>query len=1504
MFKLNPRAFLEAVASDEEPEEDDDCISLTSTVDNNDPNQEYAVENILAEGLIDGTMHYLIQWTGFPLHECTWEPESNLGSELKAIWEGDKAKHESGELDRFDVQKFYDARDEAVRAKSERHRRRNKKRQKLGKPLTEPFPDDEAASRNSSDWEAAEEDSVAAAEEGPSQKIRVSHQQQKSKQAPSSRPSLAPIAAAVPASSRPPNQANRQPSATGRQEVQTNTSSSAKERQTAAQPRTTDLTGYQGTAKRRPSKLATGALSESKPRPTTSFPSSTSTAGPSPKSSSGARKPLTAKKSMAQPTGNIFTGGKVRKPRASLIEAMSDPTKAPQHLNKHRFLRKAELASRGKEDLPPMDPSQLDLIEARTMQPIRKQSSGASFVLSPTQLSPQQAVPPTPEYRPAQSSVTLRPRPALRDSDAAHPAKKQKTVRFESQKSVRIVDEDDSLFVQEPEQMDLDSPVTRGHSRSLRSPPPAQPSPSLAQNQWTQYFQAFQSLDKKLMVNQSSVEVTFNGLPQEGSHQQAWLADFAARESLQFTHSCFAKTAALKIGGLIKESLASGTIVSKEAGPALDRLAEHLTTGMLGLYYTEADYNVLVYPTHSEEWNLPTPSQSFTTPSEAPLRFLIFSSPEDSNPAVLLPHVDALSQFGLGDANSISAHKDQKPLRELMMKRFFEIDYNKLLPGVTKTTTHNFFLAIPNSRGDIGHALFDWLRACNPTCQIFTSHQAGGWGAFRARVEPPDGVPGVVIIHETLAWSMRRFPKLSKYLLGRNDEYWCISEPVHGLPLYPSISVPESPALPGDVRFTRLFPYRTAILLTPSFLVSEPRRSLRFFEWFRRWEGNFMYRLVTACNIHEYLKELANERYQARQDLLSHPGELQIEIQENLSALSREDCRCRYVVAEFAADLHLAREAQAGFFAHDEDNSQLVYADSSIDPNDEQSLVNWFGWWATLRADQFRKFHIIGSSHTIKQHGSRRGERIVRIPKYSKVTLNDPDAVLEVLQERNDQLEEQETQAGGGETNMQLAADANKRISFSQGPWAFRSSVIRREDSECFAEYLGALTALDGFKWQWMIYKFPVSWLDLSMGEYFGDFTARFPRIHDWFAYTFPFGACYKEDRSRPSDGRPPPGPPRGYNTYLGFFYTIEKEWDPPPPAKPVERHPWIAVYRPVNPHMKPHRRCEVIIWDPAARSRYPNGQAPAEKDLIFMQRQLIQCVREQGDEKNNGTWLDQVWFGGWDWPPQCDSQYPVDVTLLFLREMLSDVKYYLPAPERVMESKGYRRVRLGSSSPSPTMAPAILATTTTNTAAAAASAQPDSPLFVKQDRMDIDDPPPHHHIAQRLPSPSSSASMSMSEGGEDDDDDKDARIIFHPPRGHHNNNKRPVGVPNPFRSRCFNRLYEEARLARARSAAGGTAPTHMGYRFVPTMDWYREQWDEGREFAHVNVDSWEGVFGLLRIGEDKGFASGSGSGSSSVRATAAALVAEGHGHGGTGGGSGSGSGMGDRYGRGSVGSG
>ncbi len=157
-----------------EEEDDDGNVSITSTVDDpHDDEFEFAVEHVLLErASSNGGLEYLVEWTGFPLHQCTWEPESNLGDELRKMWDDRKLAVQSGEMEQFDLRDFENAVDDAQLAKDERHRKRNAKRRRLGLPMTAPFYgnwsdgesdnsyDDGADDQSEMSDEAFEEDTV------------------------------------------------------------------------------------------------------------------------------------------------------------------------------------------------------------------------------------------------------------------------------------------------------------------------------------------------------------------------------------------------------------------------------------------------------------------------------------------------------------------------------------------------------------------------------------------------------------------------------------------------------------------------------------------------------------------------------------------------------------------------------------------------------------------------------------------------------------------------------------------------------------------------------------------------------------------------------------------------------------------------------------------------------------------------------------------------------------------------------------------------------------------------------------------------------------------------------------------------------------------------------------------------------------------------------------------------------------------------------------------------
>uniref|UniRef100_A0A8H7N3R6 Chromo domain-containing protein n=1 Tax=Bionectria ochroleuca TaxID=29856 RepID=A0A8H7N3R6_BIOOC len=124
---------------------DDDNLSLTSTItDEINSDEEWTAEGIIAEGRMNGVKHWLVEWTGYPLAEATWEPRTHVQGQLLRTWRKRKARQERGEEGRFDLNIWRNALSEQLRAKYARHEKRNEKRLHMGlAPTTWEQPVDE-----------------------------------------------------------------------------------------------------------------------------------------------------------------------------------------------------------------------------------------------------------------------------------------------------------------------------------------------------------------------------------------------------------------------------------------------------------------------------------------------------------------------------------------------------------------------------------------------------------------------------------------------------------------------------------------------------------------------------------------------------------------------------------------------------------------------------------------------------------------------------------------------------------------------------------------------------------------------------------------------------------------------------------------------------------------------------------------------------------------------------------------------------------------------------------------------------------------------------------------------------------------------------------------------------------------------------------------------------------------------------------------------------------------
>lgn len=350
-----------------EAEADTDCNdkeSYTSLSAEEGSDEEWIAEGIIAEGKIDGETRYLVEWTGFPIKDATWEPRSHVEGVLTKQWEEQKKLQKQGRAEKFDLARWTAGWVQELQAKYERHERRNQARARLGNaPSVWSLTLEENIKQTAEFYPNSEsrDDDSSSEEDVPWDKL--------------DRPSgLVPT--------------NRPKSPTSRLQSP-ETSQSTTTFGIQSQPRGDTGVADSPPSSTEPAKAATGAIIKSTITVLTRPPAHT--ADSDSKATTAARtqqpradgvrqllagsKPIKAKPTAvksgsstkrtgtAAPTqgvsSNIFIQGKKQRSRANLYTASSDLSRKAQLLN-HRHRRKLELQRRDREnDAPPRMPKNL-----------------------------------------------------------------------------------------------------------------------------------------------------------------------------------------------------------------------------------------------------------------------------------------------------------------------------------------------------------------------------------------------------------------------------------------------------------------------------------------------------------------------------------------------------------------------------------------------------------------------------------------------------------------------------------------------------------------------------------------------------------------------------------------------------------------------------------------------------------------------------------------------------------------------------------------------------------------------------------------------------------------------------------------------------------------------------------------------------------------------------------------------------------------------------------------
>ncbi|KAH6975850.1 hypothetical protein EDB80DRAFT_594396 [Ilyonectria destructans] len=1136
-------------------DEQNEADSVTSTIEEEpDSDQEWLVNDVLAEGEVDGTTKYLIDWQGYPLWEASWEPKENLGDVMLADWEESKKKEGHQRKSKQSITAWREAVVARLYGKMERHEKRNLKRAERGLEL--------------SVYEKSLEDYLADLERDPKGEEEIEDQK----------------VASTPNTKNPPpsrrgsleNPSQRQLTALDGQAPK-KTPTKSPNRGVSDPDSTRRFSGTAAGVREAPSKPVVKSTLRSKLGPYKAK---------EPPKELEANRPQPVIRETSSGNNNVFAGGKVRKKRPTLLDAAVDPSKKPQLLNSH-LTRKLEKGFRDKEGTtaPPKPPSSVfNLNPAERELLSEKAASRLDPITSstPEEMQIQDAQQPDSDGRTVGESEKV---------SSAGVKKKKKSVRWGDEPEVQPPAEPEpeaSLFINDPFPESYAAEISE-QSPALSSlpPPPAATTLSPHGNDDVCLDTPNVTRNARFGPNATvSIPLSFHGTPEE--NMQHWLSMLEGSETLVFTHACTGRDFWSQAAS---RPLFRGIVTSCDNAASLTDISERLKVGSL--------------------------------------KFIIFEAPTFLEASSLAPISLSLDHGG----------EDLPPgMRPALFQRVFGFEYSRLLPARLQNTTtkHPFFLAFPRSAAPTSLLLSRWLRACNGDCKIHSSLYPGQWSHFMSL----DG--GVVIIDEDAAYSIRLFPGLNNLLNSKSDRFmfWIFSKSLRTPTLVPHGS--NSFAELGAIRLQPVLEFGTAILVTPSFLVSQPQQACVLLKWL--WQssskGNIdryqRARLVMCAGIADWLYELAIEKAEKE----------------------RSDTSAR--VQKHGAINHDAVEAMfktwqivTKFINEPEDPSPLIFAPESINGNDEQSLVNWFGWWSVMNMNQFRKFSVLGSSDCAR--APERLSRHIKRPKFSPSTTDNPDEI-HIQHDHEERLKHSTDRQGttGQSGPEQLTAPRMSLSNQSRELTDFLDSLIGRVGKWCPIE----------------LYKFPVSYWNRDMAYHFGDYQSLFTTYYKCFNWLTPF-----EEGTFPQR-----------NTMAALFYTIEGPWDQAlyPQGSMPTRRPWFVVHRPVNVHKKPWRESELLIWDPTPNEKFIRNEV-YESDLIEAQREMIQFYDEQNAIKNPNQPIMKVWIAGFNIPSNELTADPMDVTLSYLERFAQDTRFWLPAPDTALPMRGWKMVKPGTAPVTPT---------------------------------------------------------------------------------------------------------------------------------------------------------------------------------------------------------------------------
>lgn len=1228
------------------PDEDDDVSSDTTVEEVYDEGMLWTVEDVLAEVAAEsGERHFLVRWTGYDLYDATWEPEIHLEPATIKSWEDNKEAVERGEKERFNVADWWSRRISHLGARLDKAKRRNAKRQRRGRPVTGTAAElegtlretilDEAGFYGIEPSEFPLDDSDSDVNERvlpPAKVIDLTASPPHEQKAPRPRTNR-------------PSQPRRSTSA--RQDT---TSPGKKNRKDAGLkgPSTAGASTATGQRPRQPPQQTPGARKGVPPSKT----SSTTPGVPQPSRQAQPTAPrqnvLKAKRTGAAANGqgagaNIFTSGKVARKRRNLSDLMKDPTRQHKLFQKHRIARIAYKRSRDKEDLPPPTVSaKLFDISTGPANHRPKETEGARQTTAD--------LPETPSILAfrrttddASNGAEEAPRPSAE--------KKRKSVTFSDTLAMRSPSPlPDSSPVSAP--MDIDEPDD-GLFVPRRPPSPVKVKPEgsdripyLRRVSTGDNVPFSQTLTIKRVVDfgpggARKIEVSLDGIPKTSG--EPWFTDLMKSKEISFTHTCVAKNLAFQLENIASAKLGAGNIRSDSSSEALENVAARLRLGSFGAVCFRDGYIIVVYPSRCNDWKADGFAAGATSPSEVDLSYMLFARGFDENPPP-------------DQVQPLEPPADGTPLgdRALVWQQILGFDYRRLLPkdlvkeGEPTKKRHAFFLVFPPSREAELDALCLYLRSCDRECLIYTNRE-GAWEYILKN-------PGLytIIIHEATSWALRRLTNVHN-LIPASDSRVTFWRATTAMTAHSDVPLGESERWtpPGKIGLHRMLPSGKAILVTPSFLLTQPCRAAQFLIWYSERIAQSRHtrtnKIVVARGVCDYVREVADQRWMRHKSAGASVGERTGEA----CGVLREDCEA--TEAAWMTLRELFESSRSGGCGRDPLLAPIVCAPDELAPCDEQSLVNWFGWWSLMNLDAYRCFIVLGTDEADMGDGTA-ATFTTRLPTYNPDMISDPEG-------------------GVHDVTSQVAANC--------GESKFICRRLPNDHPNSITSFLEGLNERymynAPYKTLAMIYKFPVGFSCDESRRVSPDSHPRLRSFPSWFGFLRPYTRWLSVGEFKP----PIAGAVKF--VYGGLFYTPLDESDGSHSVRHEgqnPRHPWLAFYRPARPHLLSKKKhdgmYELIIWDWTTPSKYPpskfdGGDTVTDDKLSMAQRQLIDLISKKTGEKNAGSVLENVWLGG---PKSATlDAHPMDVTLGFLEEIMEDTRFAIPATEMQLRDANYRKV-------------------------------------------------------------------------------------------------------------------------------------------------------------------------------------------------------------------------------------